>query len=86
MWWHVYVLKSKVDGENYVGMTNDLAHRIKLHNSGKVFATQERYPFALIYVESYRNRNDAASREQFPKSGWGKNYIRRVLKNWYKKL
>ena len=48
--WHVYVLQSKVDGDKYIGMTNDLKRRIALHDSGKVFATKNRFPLILIYV------------------------------------
>ena len=85
MWWHVYVLESKIDSNKYVGITNNLKRRFAMRNSGKVFATRDRYPFKLIYIESYLNQNDAASREKFLKSGWGKNHLLRVLKN-YKKL
>jgi hypothetical protein len=28
------------------------------------------------------NKNDAARREQFLKTGWGKNWIKRNLKNY----
>lgn len=80
--WHVYALESKIDGDRYVGMTNDLKRRFDMHNSGKVFATRDRYPLKLIYVESYLNQNDAASRERFLKSGWGKNHLAKVLKNY----
>ena len=33
---YVYVLKSTVDGELYIGSTNDLKRRIGEHNNGKV--------------------------------------------------
>lgn len=82
--WHVYVLKSKLDGNKYVGMTNNLRRRLAMHNSGKVFATSGRQPFEMIYIESYLNKFDAAAREKFLKSGWGKNYLQRVLSNYFK--
>jgi len=80
--WHVYVLISKRDGDKYVGMTNNLQRRITMHNTGKVFATRNRHPFYPIYIESYLNQRDAAAREKFLKSGWGKNYLHRALKYW----
>lgn len=84
--WHVYVLKSKTDDNNYVGMTNNLKQRIDMHNSGRVFSTKNRAPLSLIYCESFLNRNDAAVREQFMKTGWGRNCIKRSLKNYFKNL
>jgi len=64
-------------------MTNDLRNRINLHNQGKVFSTRGRTPFGLIYYEAHHNKNDAAAREQFLKSGWGKNWIEKTLKNYF---
>jgi len=67
------------DQELYVGMSNDLRKRLSLHNKGKVPATHKRFPFQCIYYEAHRNKYDAAAREQFLKTGWGKNWIKRVL-------
>jgi predicted GIY-YIG superfamily endonuclease len=40
----------------------------------------------LLYYEAHRDKFDAAKREKFLKTGWGKNWIRRTLKNSLKKL
>ena len=80
--WYVYILFSLKDEQNYVGMTNGLRNRFNLHNSGKVFATKGRRPLILIYYEAHKNKFDAASREQFLKTGWGKNWIKKTLKNY----
>ena len=64
----------------YVGMTNDLRKRFALHNQGKVFSTKPRVPFVLDYYEAHHNQHDAATREKFLKTGWGKNWIARTLK------
>ena len=61
---YVYVLKSKQDGMNYIGSTNDLKKRLKLHNSGKVYSTKYRTPFELIYYEAYKAEKDARMRER----------------------
>lgn len=53
-----------------------------MHNSGKVFATRNRYPFKMIYVESLLNKYDAAAREKFLKTGWGKNFLNKIMKNY----
>ncbi len=63
-------------------MTNDLRHRLQLHNQGKVFSTQDRKPFVLVYYEAHHDKHDAAAREKFLKTGWGKAWIGRTLKNF----
>jgi len=72
------------DNALYVGYTNDLRKRMAMHNLGRVFSTKPRRPFMLIYYEAHQNKDDALKREAFLKSGWGKNYIKRVLKNYFK--
>lgn len=61
---YVYILKSKKDNKNYIGSTNDLKNRMKLHNDGKVFSTRLRRPLMLIYYEAYLAESDARRREQ----------------------
>jgi putative endonuclease len=60
---YVYVLKSQKDGEKYIGSTNNLHERIKLHNNGKIISTRARYPFELVYYEAYKSEQDARKRE-----------------------
>ena len=60
---YVYVLKSKIDGQLYIGSANNLKERLKLHNKGKVFATKARIPFELVYYEAYKSEHDARNRE-----------------------
>lgn len=79
--WYVYILQSKKDNNFYVGLTNDLKRRIKMHNDGKVTATQFRIPFELLYYEAHHNKYDAAEREKFLKTGWGRNWIKKTLQN-----
>ena len=81
----VYVLKSLKDGNLYIGCTKNLNERLNFHNTGKVSSTKLRKPFQLIYAEVYRNKKDAYRREKFLKTGWGRNYLKRVLKNYLSK-
>lgn len=60
---YVYVLKSSVDNNMYIGSTTDLKRRFQEHNSGKVQSTKHRAPFELIYYESYKSEKDARERE-----------------------
>lgn len=83
MIYFVYILQSKKDSNFYVGCTNDLRKRLEEHNAGRVYSTKFRKPFDLIYYEAYRNKNDAFLREKFFKTGWGRNYLKRALKNYF---
>ncbi len=61
---YLYILKSKKDGNLYIGSTKDLEKRINQHNAGKVFSTKTRIPFELIYYEAYKSEHDARYREK----------------------
>ncbi len=73
---YVYVLQSKVDDNFYIGCTEDLKKRLVLHNAKKIASTKRRIPLKLIYYEAFLNQHDAFLREQFLKTGWGKNFLR----------
>lgn len=61
---YVYILKSKKDNKSYIGSTNDLKSRMKLHNNGKISSTKLRRLLILIYYEAYLAESDARRREQ----------------------
>ncbi len=79
--YYVYVLKSKKDGNLYVGCTANLRTRLAEHNSGKTKSTRHRTPFDLVYYEASRNRADALHRETYLKTAYGKRYLKNRLKN-----
>lgn len=72
---YVYVLRSSVDLKFYVGLTDDLPRRLEMHNKGAVTSTKARRPFELVYWEGCLNRSDAAQRERYLKTAWGKRYL-----------
>jgi len=80
----VYILRSKKGGSIYTGYSSNIKRRIEEHQKGKVSATKDKRPLELIYCELYKNKIDAMHREKFFKSGWGRNYIKRILKNTLK--
>ena len=79
---YVYIIQNKNDDFIYVGLTNDLKRRFSEHNKGKVHSTKNHLPLEIIYYEAHRDKYDAAAREQFLKTGWGKNWIKRTLKRF----
>ncbi|MBI2021035.1 GIY-YIG nuclease family protein [Candidatus Giovannonibacteria bacterium] len=84
--YYVYVLKSKADGHLYTGCTKNLKARLEMHNCGNVESTKNRMPFVLVYYEAFLNKNDAFAREQWLKTGWGRNHLSKILKNYLKNL
>lgn len=79
---YVYVLRSLKDGQFYVGLTRDLPLRFQQHNDGLVVSTKNRVPFDLVYWEGSLNQSDAAQREKYLKSAWGKRYIKARLRRY----
>ena len=73
---YVYVLKSLVDGRFYVGMTQDIAKRLKAHNSGKGKSTKGFRPWVKIHEETFSDRITARQREKYLKSGYGKQWLK----------
>ena len=61
--YYLYILKSKKDGNLYIGSTTDLRRRLSEHNDGKVSSTKSRAPFALRYYEAFHAKSDARVRE-----------------------
>jgi len=79
---YVHVLRSLVDGQFYVGLTSDLPARLEAHNAGLVSSTKLRVPFELVYWEGCLNRSDAAQREKYLKTAWGKRYLKARLRRY----
>jgi len=82
MFYYTYVIKSSKDNKWYTGITDNLRKRFNEHNSNKVPSTKGRGPFRMIYYEACLNKNDAAAREKFLKSGMGKRYLKNRLKRF----
>ncbi|GAH35694.1 unnamed protein product [marine sediment metagenome] len=80
---YVYVLCSQKDRKFYVGYTKNVQKRVEQHNSGKVRATKRRLPMKLIYCQGCINQQDAATREKYLKTAWGKRYIKARVRNYF---
>lgn len=82
--YYVYVLQSLKDYSLYTGFTKGVAKRLALHNQGINIATKDLRPWKLIYYEAYAIKQDAVNREKFLKSGSGKIYLDKQLKEYFK--
>lgn len=59
----VYMLRCR-DGSLYTGWTNDLAHRLAMHRSGRgAKYTRGRGPLELVYTEELADKESALRRE-----------------------
>lgn len=58
-----YIVKCR-DGSLYTGWTNNIDHRIRMHNEGKgAKYTRARRPVELVYLEAFDSKEKAMSRE-----------------------
>ena len=79
--YYTYVIKSLKDGKLYIGHTNNLKKRIEKHNKGFVESTKNRTPFKLLYYEACNDLNSAVKREHSLKTGFGRAYLKRRIKD-----
>ncbi len=82
MFFYVYVLKSKLQEEWYIGYTRNLVRRVKEHNLGLDFATKPYRPWVLLYYEACRDQRDAKCREAYLKTNEGGRFLKRRLKEY----
>ena len=79
MYFYVYMLISEGNKPiSYVGYTNNLKNRIRLHNSGKGAKFTRGRKWKLIYKEKFRSKNKAISREYYIKNN---KTLRKKIKN-----
>ena len=79
MYYYVYMLISESDKPvSYIGYTNNLKKRIKLHNLGKGAKFTRGRKWKLIYKEKFRSKSKAISREYYIKKN---KTLRNKLKN-----
>lgn len=84
--YYVYLLEDQGDESWYIGYSEDLRRRMEEHKRGNgCKTTSEKPDWELIYYEAYPDKQDALNREKFLKSGSGRNYLKKQLKNYFEK-
>ena len=83
MTYYVYVLKNtnKSKLTTYVGYTNNLKKRLKLHNEGLGAKFTRGRNWQVIYFEKYQTKKEAISREYYIKKN---RKFRNFIKERYK--
>jgi putative endonuclease len=67
--YYVYFLKSKVNGDIYIGSCENVVKRVMRHNNGLVKSTKAYRPWVLLSQEEYPTRSEAMQKERYYKSG-----------------
>ena len=75
---HVYVLRSGTSGGRYVGSCENVAERVRRHNTGHSKSTRHGVPWILIHRESFSTRAEAVRKERYYKSGLGRDKLERL--------
>lgn len=80
---YVYLLECQDDKSWYIGQTDNLDERVIRHNAGLgARTTSLKQNWRLIYYEAYLIKADAIGREKFLKSGSGRTYLKKQLRNY----
>jgi putative endonuclease len=82
--YYVYVIESQNNFDLYKGFTVDVKNRLQEHNAGLNESTKNHRPWKLIYCEMFLNKQDAIEREKYLKNGWGREFLKKSLKNYLK--
>ena len=85
MYW-AYLLECFEDRSWYIGYTSDLKRRLLEHQTKHgARTTRRKSNWHLIYCEGYLNKQDSQGREQFLKSGSGRTFLKKQLRNYLAK-
>jgi len=82
MIYYTYAMYDTAKTRFYVGITNDLRRRVQEHHRGKTQTTKRMNDPRLVYFEACLDKKDAATREKQLKTGFGRGYLKRRLKNF----
>jgi len=84
--WFIYVLLCK-DESFYIGLTNDLYRRWYEHKTGQGAKwTKTNEPIKVIHWEQFQSKEEAAEREKWLKTGFGRKWLKREYEKLKKGL
>jgi len=76
---YVYILRSKVDGSKYIGVTTDLKQRLQQHNWKETKSNKSKAPFIIIWYCCFNNKERAYDFEKYLKSSSGYAFTNKHL-------
>lgn len=75
---YVYILESLLEpGRFYIGITINLKHRLKEHNSGEVFHIAKYKPWKIKNYFAFEDHKKAHAFERYLKSGSGRAFAKK---------
>ncbi len=74
----VYVVRNS-EGRLYIGQTDDLEARLRMHQADQAGWTHGRGPWQLVYSEEFPDRASTMRNERVLKSGQGNIWLRCFL-------
>ncbi len=78
----VYAIYNKRHSKLYIGQTDDIVVRLRLHNNGtfsKSYTARFDGEWTLVYSEISQSRGEALVRERQLKSFRGREFVRRFI-------
>lgn len=69
--WYVYIIRSAVNKNYYVGFTHNVLERLQYHNGGNVVSTKPFIPYALAWYGAFEDKGKAQDFERYLKSSSG---------------
>ena len=77
---YVYILQSETSAEHfYIGFTEDLQDRLKIHNSGSVPHTVKFRPWKIKTAIAFTEHERAVEFERYLKSASGRAFAKKRL-------
>ena len=75
----VYILKSSINNDIYIGSTENIEKRLAKHNRGEVQSTKAYRPWEMMQVEIFPSRQEARKRELRIKSWKSRKAIEKLI-------
>lgn len=77
----VYLLESiNYPNQKYIGLTSDIAERLKAHNNGYSFHTAKFKPWKLITYVAFTKEEKAVTFEKYLKTASGRAFANKRLR------
>lgn len=80
---YVYLLRSTVNRNLYIGFAHDLKKRLAEHNKGLNRSAKVYVPWELMYYKAHRHEEDTRRREKYLKTTAGERALRKMLRDHF---
>jgi putative endonuclease len=78
-----YILRNNINKKFYIGSSHfdEPSERLREHNKGDVKSTKSARPWHVIHFEKFATYTEARKRENFLKTGVGRQWIYNEFRN-----